>query len=81
MCKILSLENKYSVKKINEKHIQHGKNKDDKGIYKKTLSTTYRCRNEPPTVFKANIPVTDREAGEPLYITGHPQSDSHQRIY
>lgn len=30
MCKILSLESKYSVKKNNEKQTDHGKNKDDK---------------------------------------------------
>lgn len=67
MCKILSLESKYSVKKNNEKQTDHGKNKDDKGICHKMLSTTHQYRIES---FKANIPVTGREPGEPLYITG-----------
>lgn len=79
MCKILSLENKYTVKKNNnEKQTHHGKNKDDKGIQQKMLSTTHQYRKES---FKANIPVTGREPGEPCILQGHPQAHSHERVY
>lgn len=78
MCKILSLESKYSVKKNNEKQTDHGKNKDDKEY-------AIRCwaplTSTEMKALKLTSPSLVGSRENPCILQGHPQAHSHERVY